>query len=454
MTSRARAVVNALIDLPFALPTIVAGLTLLTLYGPKSPFGINIAYSHDGHPRRDAVRDPALRRPLGPAGAAGAGWRHGGGGGLPGRHAPTIVRRIILPNLVPAILTGAALSFARAIGEFGAVVLISGNIPFKTEVASVNILTQLEGDDPAGSGGGVGGAHGRVARDAHGPRLRPTAADTATSRAHDQHRLALVDVPRPERHPVVSSAWRTRLAKYLVRSVALIYLLLLLALPGADGLLPDLRGRPGARAQGTGAAGLPARLLADPAHHGHRGPHQHHLRGHHGARDGASRVPGQGAPQRAHRPAVRALAHHHRPALILTWGKYGWFGPFLEGAGFQVIFALPGMVARHDLRLPAVRGARGDAGPARGRHRPGGGRVHAGRVQLADVLAGDAAIDPLGRRLRRHPDDGTLAGRVRGRDHRVRPDHRARPRRSPCTSRSASSRSTSWVPTPRRWCWH
>jgi sulfate transport system permease protein len=62
-----------------------------------------------------------------------------------------ILRRIILPTLLPAILTGAGLAFARAIGEYGSIVLISGNIPFKTEIASVAIFNQIENDDPAGA---------------------------------------------------------------------------------------------------------------------------------------------------------------------------------------------------------------------------------------------------------------------------------------------------------------
>jgi sulfate transport system permease protein len=68
-----------------------------------------------------------------------------------GANPPTIVRRIVMPNLLPAILTGSALGFARAIGEFGAVVLISGNVPFKTEVSSVYIAGQIESDNPAGA---------------------------------------------------------------------------------------------------------------------------------------------------------------------------------------------------------------------------------------------------------------------------------------------------------------
>jgi sulfate transport system permease protein len=68
-----------------------------------------------------------------------------------GATGPTIIRRIVLPNLMPAIVTGAGLSFARALGEFGSVVLISGNLPFKTEVAAVYIFGRVETDDPTGA---------------------------------------------------------------------------------------------------------------------------------------------------------------------------------------------------------------------------------------------------------------------------------------------------------------
>jgi sulfate/thiosulfate transport system permease protein len=148
---RGKGLVNSLIDLPFALPTIVAGLTLLALYGPKSPFGINIAYTQMGIlvallfvtlPFVVRAVQPVLMeldRDMEEAAASlGANDR-------------TTLRRIILPNLVPAILTGCALAFARSIGEFGSVVLISGNLPFKTEMAAVNIFSQLENDDPGGA---------------------------------------------------------------------------------------------------------------------------------------------------------------------------------------------------------------------------------------------------------------------------------------------------------------
>jgi sulfate transport system permease protein len=140
-------VVNSLIDLPFALPTIVAGLTLLALYGPDSPVGINVAYT------RVAVilallfvTLPFVVRAVQPvlleldremeqaAESLGAG-------------RATVFRRIILPNLTPAIIAGGGLAFARAVGEFGSLVLLAGNLPFKTQAASFFIFSQVESDN-------------------------------------------------------------------------------------------------------------------------------------------------------------------------------------------------------------------------------------------------------------------------------------------------------------------
>jgi sulfate transport system permease protein len=143
--------VNALVDLPFALPTIVAGLVLLVLYGPSSPIGIDVAYTRWAILLALAfVTLPFVVRSVQPvlmeldtemeeaAISLGAGpWQ--------------VFSRIVLPNLRPAILSGAALAFARAVGEFGSVVLISGNIPLKTQVASVFVYGQIESDDVAGA---------------------------------------------------------------------------------------------------------------------------------------------------------------------------------------------------------------------------------------------------------------------------------------------------------------
>jgi sulfate transport system permease protein len=148
---RGKGAVNALIDLPFALPTIVAGLTLLALYGPKHPVGIDVAYT------RVAVglallfvTLPFVVRAVQPVLMALDREMEEAAASLGATPLQTF-RRIILPNLTPALLSGVALAFARAVGEFGSIVLISGNIPFKTEVASVFISGRIEGDDLNGA---------------------------------------------------------------------------------------------------------------------------------------------------------------------------------------------------------------------------------------------------------------------------------------------------------------
>jgi sulfate/thiosulfate transport system permease protein len=143
--------VNALIDLPFALPTIVAGLTLLTLYGPRSPFGIDIAYTQGAVLLALLfVTLPFVIRAVQPVLVELDREMEQAALSLGARNA-TIFRRIVLPNLTPAILSGAALAFARAVGEFGSIVLISGNIPFDTQVSSVYIFKQIESDNPIGA---------------------------------------------------------------------------------------------------------------------------------------------------------------------------------------------------------------------------------------------------------------------------------------------------------------
>ncbi len=142
---------DALIDLPFALPTIVAGLVLLALYGVNSPVGIELAYTRAGVvmallfvtlPFVVRTVQPVLLELDRDAEEAAASL---GAGKL------TTFRRIVLPNLVPAIAAGTALSFARAMSEFGATVLISGNLPFKTQVASVHVYNQIQSDNTLGA---------------------------------------------------------------------------------------------------------------------------------------------------------------------------------------------------------------------------------------------------------------------------------------------------------------
>jgi sulfate transport system permease protein len=148
---RGKAAVNAIIDLPFALPTIVAGLTLLALYGPTSPAGINIAYTQTAVALALLfVTLPFVVRSVQPVLLELDREVEEAAASL-GASPATVFRRVILPNLVPAILSGSALAFARAVGEFGSLILISGNIPFQTQVASVYVFKQVESDNPVGA---------------------------------------------------------------------------------------------------------------------------------------------------------------------------------------------------------------------------------------------------------------------------------------------------------------
>jgi sulfate transport system permease protein len=140
-----------MVDLPFALPTAVAGITLTQMYAPNgwigqhldkigiqaayNPIGVFIALTFIGFPFVVRTLQPVMED-LGKeieeaAATLGAGrW--------------TVFRRVVFPMFVPALITGFALAFARAIGEYGSVIFISGNLPFKTEILPLLIVSQLE----------------------------------------------------------------------------------------------------------------------------------------------------------------------------------------------------------------------------------------------------------------------------------------------------------------------
>lgn len=145
------AVLDVVIDIPFALPTIVAGLVLLTLYGPQSPLHVDLANTRFAVFLAMAfVTLPFVVRTVQPVlgeldheveeAAAALGAKRW-----------TSFRRVLLPSLAPAIAAGAALSFARGISEYGAMVLLSGNLPNRTEVAAVRVLSYVEGGDKSGA---------------------------------------------------------------------------------------------------------------------------------------------------------------------------------------------------------------------------------------------------------------------------------------------------------------
>ena len=148
---RGKSILNAVIDLPFALPTIVASIILIALYGTKSPIGINVTLTQFAVvlallfvtlPFVVRAVQPLLIEMDREMEEAAASL---GAGGL------TIFRRIIFPNLLPGIGAGVALAFARALGEYGSLILITGSIPFKTMVSSVFIFQQIEQGNNSGA---------------------------------------------------------------------------------------------------------------------------------------------------------------------------------------------------------------------------------------------------------------------------------------------------------------
>ena len=153
-----RRVVDALVDLPFALPTAVAGIALTTVYAPNgwlgshlaprgitvafAPRGVVVALTFIGLPYVVRTVQPVLQDLEYDIEEAAASL---------GATRWQTFRRVLLPALAPAIATGFALAFARAIGEYGSVVFISGNLPFRTEIAPLLIMTKLEQYDYRGA---------------------------------------------------------------------------------------------------------------------------------------------------------------------------------------------------------------------------------------------------------------------------------------------------------------
>ncbi len=150
-----RRVADALVDLPFALPTAVAGLALAQLYGPGgwvgrrlplkvayTPLGVGLALAFVGLPFVVRSVQPVLEG-LDPQDEEAAACL--GAGRL------QILRRVLLPQLGPALFSGFALAFARGLGEYGSVVFISGNLPFRTEITPLLIMTRLEQYDFQGA---------------------------------------------------------------------------------------------------------------------------------------------------------------------------------------------------------------------------------------------------------------------------------------------------------------
>lgn len=143
--------VDALIDLPFALPTAVAGIALVTLYASTgwvgqylSVFGIKVAYSQLGVVvALTYIGLPFVVRTVQPVLEDFESELEEASAAL-GASRLTTLRRVIFPTLLPALLTGFSLAFARALGEYGSVVFISGNLPYRTEITPLLIVTKVE----------------------------------------------------------------------------------------------------------------------------------------------------------------------------------------------------------------------------------------------------------------------------------------------------------------------
>jgi sulfate transport system permease protein len=153
-----RALLDAAVDLPFALPTAVAGIALATLYGPHgwiggllAPLGIKIAYTPLGVLiALIAVGLPFVVRTVQPILAETEAELEDAAATL-GASPWQWFSRVLLPALAPAVVTGFSLAFARAVGEYGSVIFIAGNMPMRSEIAPLLIVTKLEQFDYAGA---------------------------------------------------------------------------------------------------------------------------------------------------------------------------------------------------------------------------------------------------------------------------------------------------------------
>ena len=351
--------VNALIDLPFALPTIVASIVLLALYGPRSPIGLHlnatkpalvIALLFVTLPFVVRSVQPVLievdREAEQAAASLGAGnW--------------TIFRRIVLPALGPALLSGAGLAFARAIGEFGSVVLIGGGIPRETEVASQYIAKQIEIDRPVNAA-----AVSMALLTISFAVLLVLRVVAARSRRHEAElTMALTADARASRCARSRSATSS--------SLLLVPLTLIFFRTFEDGLVAFWEQVTTPAAISAISLSLTIVAIVVPLNVVFGVVTALAL--------ARGRFRGRGIVQ-----AIVDLPFAVSPvvvgvSLILLWGTGGWLGGARRGRlSGHLLAARDG--ARDDLRDAAVRRARGRAGAAGDRRRAGGGRRHARRL--------------------------------------------------------------------------
>ena len=153
-----RRVLDAMVDLPFALPTAVAGIALTALYAPNhwigkclKPLGVEVAFTRLGiFMALTFIGLPFVVRTVQPI-IQGLALEIEEAAACLGANRWETFRRVIFPSLLPSILTGVTLAYGRAVGEYGSVVFISGNLPFKTEITPLLIITKLEQYDYSGA---------------------------------------------------------------------------------------------------------------------------------------------------------------------------------------------------------------------------------------------------------------------------------------------------------------
>ena len=154
-----KAILDIIIDIPFAMPTIVAGLVLLALYGSQGPLGTSFENTQKAVFLAIAfVTLPFIVRTVQPVLQEMETEVEDAAASL-GATRFTTFRRIVLPTLLPAIFAGAALSFARGISEYGSLVLLSGNLPNKTQVVSFRVASIIEGGNRPAAAAQIGRAH-------------------------------------------------------------------------------------------------------------------------------------------------------------------------------------------------------------------------------------------------------------------------------------------------------
>ena len=318
-------VVNALIDLPFALPTIVASIVLLSLYGPNSPIDIHLNATQPGLVVALAfVTLPFVVRSVQPVLIEADREVEEAAASL-GASNWTTFRRVVLPTLAPAIISGTGLAFARAIGEYGSVVLIGGNIPRETQVASQYIQQQIEIDRPVNAAAVsvallaiafvtlfvAAAVVGRGAAPGGGGAVRTDPPRPAHACAPSPSVYLVVPARRADRaHPVAHlraghrrrSSTRSR-TPAAISALNLSLLIVAIVVPlnvvfGVVTALALVRGRFRGRGLVQAVVDLPFAVS----------------------------------------PIVVGVS------LILLWGADGWFGGARATPGFRVIFGLPGMV--------------------------------------------------------------------------------------------------------------